>query len=243
MTIEYAVAQIMSRLTDWAGLPKYQLERRVDIFLTPFLEPFIGGELGPSVKLVAPEFPVLSELLEAGSGADREQLSALTVNMDYLLWVAAPQPYWLLLELKTEETSFKPSQADIYAVARERGMPKLISDLKKVRKATAARHRWKYDRLLQRLPPPEQAGQPIKVNYLGPRALADRVTSRLFPGETADRKVHPQEPAKVVDRFHSLQDFASMPLAAAPEDVRALWPYVRDLLRAIDLASGVRAVK
>ena len=54
MSLDYSIASIMARLTDWSGFPKYQLERRVDMIRTnarqegrpddPLLEDFIGLE-------------------------------------------------------------------------------------------------------------------------------------------------------------------------------------------------------
>lgn len=63
------MASIIARLVDWSRFPKYQLERRIDIFLTPFLDSFISGELRSPAVLVAPEFPLLSDLRDRGAAA------------------------------------------------------------------------------------------------------------------------------------------------------------------------------
>jgi hypothetical protein len=240
MSLEYAVAQIMARLVDWAGAPKYQLERRVDIFLTPFLEMYLSRELKAPARLVAPEFPILSDLRAAGFAADRRTLSARTVNVDYLLWVEAPEPYWLMLELKTEQGSFEPEQAELYAVARERGMVSLIADIGMVQEKTEARHEWKYRRLLSRLPDAKVATNRIAVGYLGPAAMAEEVVRQVLPLEKCDRSIAREKPPAAVDLYLALQDFAGLSMEEVSADVRPLWPHVRDLLLAIDTASRVR---
>jgi hypothetical protein len=192
------------------------------------------------VRLVAPEFPILSDLRGAGARADRATLTARTVNLDYLLWVDSPNPYWMFLELKTDAGSFEPEQAELYAIARSRGMPDLIGDLTFVESRTAAQHEWKYRRLLSRIPSADDAGFPVVVAYLGPRAVEEDALKHVFPGEKADRIVHPQAPAKAVDHFFTLQDLARTPPEQVSLDVRPLWPYVRDLLHAIAPASHVR---
>jgi hypothetical protein len=215
MSLDYSIASIMTRLTDWSGFPKYQLERRVDIFLTPFLESFVTDELKRPAVLVAPEFPLLSDLREKGARASRQELSGRTVNADYLMHLPGDAPRWLFLELKTDTGSFDAEQADLYAIAKDRGMRELIEDLGLVFERTEKRHKRKYEKLRSAMA--ALAGndeEPILVAYLAPSVLRTKAE-------------------KAVDHFFSLESFAGQDFARIPPEHRGLWPYVRDLLRSI----------
>src|SRR5512133_2282554 len=86
MSLDSSIANLMARLSDWRGFPKYSLERRVDIFLTPFLESFIGWKLNAHATLVAPEFPLLASLKDLTPPEHgTKQWTAHTVNVDYLM--------------------------------------------------------------------------------------------------------------------------------------------------------------
>lgn len=216
MSLEYSIASIVTRLTDWSGFPKYQLERRVDIFLTPFLESFVSNELKRPALLVAPEFPLLAGLRDDGPGASRQKLSGRTVNADYLFHVPGSAPGWLLLELKTDAASFDAEQAALYGIAKQRGMPALVEDLGLVLELTEKRHKQKYEKLRSAIVSlAGGAEEPILVAYLAPPAL------------------RAQAEKAAVDHFFSLDAFAEQDFGKIPPEHRDLWPYVRDLLRAI----------
>lgn len=218
MTLDYSIASIMNRLAAWSGFPKYQLERRVDIFLTPFLESFVTAKLGRPAVLVAPEFPILADLRD-NPNRPRQQLSGRTVNVDYLFHLPGEMPGWSFLELKTDARSFDAGQALLYAIAKNRGMRELLEDLKHVRELTERCHRPKYEVLVSAMA--SLAGSldgPIRVAYLAPSALSRAV----------------QESG--VDHFFSLESFTDRDFAGIPSEHAALWPYVRDLLRSIGTA-------
>lgn len=243
MTLDHSIASIMTRLADWGGYPKYSLERRVDIFLTPFLEGFVRGQPGfldAPVQLVAPELPVLSDLREKGPFAEREDLTARTVNVDYLLRIGGSKPAWLFLELKTDPGSFDGEQADLYALAKTRSMKRMVEDLHYVRKKTEARHRPKYDKLIDTLPPAGECNQAVRVAYLAPHLVRDDADAHWWIRPPAMAAL-PGVPDKVktVDHFFSLEDMAEQAIGTIPPEHRALWPYVRDLLRSITKSSRV----
>ncbi len=230
MSLEHSISAIMNRLSDWSRFPKYQLERRIDIFLTPFLEAFVGAQLGGKATILAPEFPLLASLRPAKKSdllgqppPPEEKPKALTVNVDYLLRFerAAQQPAWVFLELKTDSRSFDPDQAALYLVARERGMSLLLEDIQFVRSRPSA-PKAKYATLQASLPAPDQAAPPILVAYLGPSSLA--ATATRWTDEAGRR----------IDHFLSLSDFASMPDARIDPADRELWQLVAKLLRSID---------
>jgi hypothetical protein len=221
MSLDYSIATIMGRLANWSGFPKYQLERRIDIFITPFLERYFSRKLGGDALLVAPEFPLPRRLAEEVP-VGKEDADALTVNVDYLLHVAraagAPSA-WVFLELKTDAGSFKPRQDRAYRRARDEvGMVSLRAELTDVRDASK-KHHAKYDRLIRHL---ERLGfddDRIEVAYLAPEP------SGGFPDRESEENF---------TRYFSLADFAAQPTGRVVHEHRELWAYVRDILRTLD---------
>lgn len=43
MPLDASVTESLSRIEEWRGFPKYALERRLDIFLTPYLTSYVGA--------------------------------------------------------------------------------------------------------------------------------------------------------------------------------------------------------
>jgi hypothetical protein len=184
MAPDLTFKEIFARLEDWSRFPKYQLERRIDIFLTFFLVPFFQREaqllrgasgVKAEVELVAPEFPLLSQirdLLAARSGtrgpADLSRVDARTVNADYLLYRRSPHPAWLLVELKTDAGSFEKDQLQRYEAARDFGVAELCRHLtEKVLVKTDDKK--KYRHLLDRLSAfPTALDEPVEIVYLAP---------------------------------------------------------------------------
>ena len=225
MSLEYSVASLMARLADWSGFPKYQLERRVDIFTTPFLEPFLSDRLGGDVVLVAPEFPLPRRFATKGP-VKEEDPDAQTINVDYLLHVARPagqQSAWVFLELKTNFRSFRKRQDLAYERARDKGMEWLRADLPRVRRASK-KHHGKHEHLEARLARLGFGDDRIELVYLAPAPLGG---------------FQPKEGENPI-RYFSLAEFAAQPTAQIAPEHRDLWPYVRDLLRSIEAAPRVR---
>ena len=230
---------LAQRLISFAKFPKYSLERRVDIFLVPFLEPFVKMRAGREARLVAPEFPVLSDLRDMGPFADprSDRLTRRTVNVDYLFRLSGGTggpPEWLFLELKTDAASFDEDQADVYAIARLRGMQRLRTDIDFVLEKTDFEE--KYDHLRRALPGPETDVEPIRIAYLAPGSLRQRVSKHVYPRTPAQRDALPKvEPARTVDDplFFPLGELAAMPDALVPREFEPLWPTVKSLLAAI----------
>ena len=141
-------------------LPKYQFERRVDIFVNVFLADVLTALFGGTYQLVVPEFPLKKD--------DNHQ----STNVDYLLFHTTPQgdENWVFLELKTAAGSIGQEQLDIYRRSVERGMPALMRDLPLLRERTKARA--EYDELSRRLATfPHD--RPIEIVYLAPVAMSE----------------------------------------------------------------------
>ena len=151
--------QMLATLVEFKALPKYQFERRVDIFLVPFLPDILRTVLnveGP-IELVAPEFPL--------KRASNNQ----STNADYLLFDHTPgKERWILFELKTDDRSLSATQMEAYRRAMEVGMPQLARDVHQIRKASKQGR--KYARLVERLEG-YPTDRPLHLVYLSPGAL------------------------------------------------------------------------
>lgn len=228
MSLEYSIASLMSRLADWSGFPKYQLERRVDIFLTPFLESFLSWALKGHAQLVVPEFPIPSVLRQRELRLGEEPPNALTANADFLFHLTregAPQSVWLFLELKTDPLSFKDDQLLLYRRACGRTMATLIADIERVEGATTTRHEQKYAKVLGAVRSVARPGDPVELAYLTPTS-----TGRAESPADSERP----------DHFLTLGQFATLPDALVPKEHRELWPHVRDLLLQVE---GMRTAR
>jgi hypothetical protein len=226
MSLDTSISDIRQRLLTWAAFPKYQLERRVDIFLTPFLECFLRDRLRGSVALVAPEFPLLARLKGAPAKPGARSPGQQTVNVDYLLHVTRKAPAesaWVFLELKTDGGSLKPDQHRAYASARDVGMRELRKQLGGVKKAS--RKPGKYSALIRHLDDQGLDTDRIEIVYLTPEPHAPFL-----------KEPKRENPTTVF----SLKDFASQSTARIPVEHRDLWSHVKKLLLGIESSAGAR---
>jgi hypothetical protein len=162
---EEALAAILADLRRWAGLPKYSVERRLDLFLAPFIPMYLADKLGcpGQVELVVPELPL------------RHGDNFQTVNADYLLLRKGAVRTWFLVELKTDPASVEEAQARLYAAAAAPadGRPafrKILDDLPLVMKhcqRTALKEKYRtLIRYLEAFRTFEEA--PVRVFYVSP---------------------------------------------------------------------------
>ncbi len=234
---------VFDRLGEWALFPKYQLERRVDIFLTFFLEDFFAREARllkdprqeeASVALVAPEFPILSRIEDprvwearASRGAKPKDLKASTVNADYLLYRSSPDPAWLLVELKTDSGSIEEEQLRRYQRAQDFGIEELVRHIEEWVKPNSDDEE-KYGHLLTQLGEfPVARNDRIDVVYLAPSFPIEKGSDRLKYGVL--RAWEWSEPAvdqRSAPRFHPLSNLQKIgPFAPA-----ALWDPLSELI-------------
>jgi len=150
--------EVFDTLVSNKALPKYQLERRVDIFVSLFLPEILSQLLDGDVLMVAPELPI------------KERKSNRSKNADYLL-LDRKAKRWLLVELKTDSSSVSAKQIQVYRDAVRRGMPALVDDVRAIRKAARGAHRKKYDALLELLEA-HPADLPLELVYVAPVSLA-----------------------------------------------------------------------
>lgn len=166
MSLDASVEALFTQLDGFRQLPKYALERRIDLFLSLFLEEFLSTRWEAPVSLVVPEFPI------------KEEENNRSCNVDYLLRRLGQKPAWVFLELKTSADSVDTAQLERYRAAREYGMRGWRKDLLHIRDAVSgnAPRKRRYNVLLEQL---AKAGAwqeehehpiPIEVVYLAPRS-------------------------------------------------------------------------
>jgi hypothetical protein len=237
MSLEHSIQDIVDRLADWGGFPKYSLERRVDIFLTPFLASFLGWKLNGEATLIAPEFPLLASRKDSSPPPpDSAEWTAHTVNVDYLLYLRRLVPResaWLLVELKTDGSPCRDKQDLTYWNAIQGPMSDLLADIDRVAERTAQRHEPKYLKLKAALAAGDTSTERLELAYLGPRPKNQPKPS--FLADTA-----PEDDRRDRVHFLSLGALANQPDEVVPPEHRALWRHVKRLLEHIEPDEHVR---
>ena len=154
---------LLKLLSENSRYPKYQHERRIDLFLNFYLSSILAKYFNVRVDTIIPEFPLKKESSQAST------------NVDFLAYSDASKIVFFV-EIKTDDSSFKESQLDCYCRATEQSWRKLVEDIVKIRKATAARHRKKYDYLLSKLQ--SMAPEVMRIVYIGPECVRKKVVER-----------------------------------------------------------------
>ncbi len=201
MSLSQSVEVLFQQLDSFRGFPKYALERRLDVFVSLFLEEYLSTRFEAPVRIVAPEFPL------------KRKEDFQSTNVDYLLRREGPRPAWLFLELKTSAGSIDKAQLALYREAKERGMRDWRKDLMAIHercRSDAARSE-KYDVLLKALASAGawQQELPIEVVYLSPPSRAFEASGFQEWG-----------------RWLPLEEFARW----QPRRHAELWEHVRKLL-------------
>jgi len=148
------------------GYPKYQHERRIDLFVNYFLPAILDAAFGSPIDLVVPEFPL------------KKVSSKQSTNADYLAFSARDNLVFLC-EFKTTHRSFEQDQLERYYQAQEAGWPRILADVEEVSTSTAQQNEPKYRKLLDaiRAIPPDVT---FRVVYIAPeatRAMLDAAAS------------------------------------------------------------------
>ncbi len=196
----------MGNLRRWAKQPSYQLERRVDALLSPYLEAFLERRFGAGslVKLVTSEFPIPKELLLKGEAAQTAKRERRHVSADFLLLQRKPKPRWILLELKTDMGSRKDKEDKNYAAIGGATMEVVLNSLEDVKQTS--RFKDDYTLLVARVRALGHGKELIETHYLQPiRAGGDP------------------------SRVHTLREFADSRVGEGDE----LWTLLVKLLRGV----------
>ena len=180
------IAEIFERMDNWRNLPKYQLERRADIFFAVYLKTALEAKYNLKIKEeIIPEFPIHKATIDPSNQTHQ------SVNVDFLAF-SEDNKIAFLIELKTDLGSRRKSQDDYLIAAANKGLTKLIQGLIEIFPVTQKKR--KYFHLFKIL---EDAGI-IEL----PSQLQPKVFSKNMSGVGAlIRKVKiitPVEQSKVV---------------------------------------------
>lgn len=168
MAIDRNVKLILDFLREWSQLPKYSLERRIDVWLAPYLPRFLEDTLGGRFQLVMAEFPI------------KKPKNAQSVNADFLLHRQADpgrpgdRGAWILLELKTDGSSIDGRQLRRYMDAARNGagrrapMERMLDGIARIAARTEPLHASAYRRIHWRVRHAGDVRAPVQVWYVAP---------------------------------------------------------------------------
>lgn len=133
----HIIDKIFDNLDDWRNLPKYQLERRADIFFSIYLQEIFQKVLNEQLRTpIIPEFPLHLRTL-----GERE--TDQSVNVDYFA-INETGKRGYLIELKTENGSIRKAQDNYLKAAKDKGIYELLNGLKQIYKSTNAKQKYRY---------------------------------------------------------------------------------------------------
>jgi hypothetical protein len=125
--MERSIEQVFARLDRWRHLPKYQLERRADIFFSLYLPEVIEKHFGVEVEAeMIPEFPLQTEAA-----------NNLSNNVDYVL-LSEDRQSAFFVELKTTNASIGKKQLQYLRRTQEKSFAQYVRELVKVAATTGA---------------------------------------------------------------------------------------------------------
>ena len=154
------LTELMQLLARNGSYPKYQHERRIDIFINFFLADILKRKFGAVINTVIPEFPL------------KKEDSHASTNLDYLAYSEVSRTAYLV-ELKTDSSSFNEEQCRRYEAALERPWTDLLEEIECIKAHTEKRHRDKYEALLVKLR--EMSPERKALVYIGPVAIQDEL--------------------------------------------------------------------
>ncbi|MDE2860161.1 MAG: hypothetical protein OYI31_00505 [Chloroflexota bacterium] len=140
---EKTISDVFKLLDDWRHLPKYQLERRADIYFALFLPVVLKGRFNLNAEpAIIPEFPLRKATLGIDSKGEESK------NADFFAYSEGDEKV-LLVELKTDMKSRRDNQDDYLKTAKTKSLKELIEGVVCISKATT--DYGKYAHLLHRL--------------------------------------------------------------------------------------------
>ncbi len=159
------IAEIFAKMDNWRNLPKYQLERRADIFFAVYLKAALEAKYNIKIKEeIIPEFPIHKATIDPNNQTHQ------SVNVDFLAF-SEDNKIAFLIELKTDLGSRRKSQDDYLIAAANIGLTKLIQGLIEIFPATKIKR--KYFHLFKIL---EDAGIIELPSHLQPKVFSKNMS-------------------------------------------------------------------
>ncbi len=128
---------LVDLLEDNKKFPYYAAERRIDLFISYYIEHILTDYFNENVSFVAPEFPIKHKMSNQANKAD------LLCN-----FTCSKQP--IIVEIKTDKESFKSTQLDKY-LNSTKNWAHVIEGLPKIVERSKSDYRVKYFYLVQKL--------------------------------------------------------------------------------------------
>lgn len=141
------LANIFQKLTEWKKYPNYQMERRADIFFGFYMNEILSAKFGGNFDVILPEFPLWKERMRNPNNIDTSA-DMLSVKADYLCLDTTCMKA-VLVELKTDDGSVRPTQLEDMDAAASTELKILLEDLVDIRQRSSSKD--KYDVLLSEL--------------------------------------------------------------------------------------------
>lgn len=170
---QQAVERIFQNLTLWRNLPKYQLERRADMFFGLYVKDivkhFAGSEDLEFSDIIIPEFPIRKK------PKNNEETTRRTVNVDYVIFSIdriTKNKIAYFVELKTDMRSRNDVQDNYLNEVNEKDFLHFAEDLMDI--SSGSKQPDKYEFLFNCLKQsgvihPSHSGKvTIKVVYIQP---------------------------------------------------------------------------
>jgi len=232
MDAQQAVERAFQNLTLWRNLPKYQLERRADIFFSLYLKEIVESKLNESGKniellpVIIPEFPL------------RHGKANHTVNVDYVMFSKTLATVYLI-EFKTDMGSLREEQFEYLFQAKaivegndgeQSGFKKIVKDLCSVFGATSDKQ--KYFHLFNLLESEE----------LGLISMSPAIKEKLY----SERK---QGVGALIESIQVTKDITSceiiflQPARFSAEEIQAVKKYDLNTVKQITFGNVVNCLK
>ncbi|MBK9415311.1 MAG: hypothetical protein IPN61_18155 [Bacteroidetes bacterium] len=158
--------RVFKLLNNNSKFPKYQLERRVDIFINIFLEDILTNYFndGSKVNYICPEFPFKKD-------GNRQ-----STNVDYLCSKESDgNKEIIFVELKTDKRSFDSSQLEIYL--KNKNWNELFENIRKLGETKG--YREKYMLLINQLEENNfLASSKIRIVYISPLKIIGNIEAK-----------------------------------------------------------------
>lgn len=227
MNNSVAVEKIFQNLTLWRNLPKYQLERRADIFFSLYLKEIMDAKLSTHhnrVQLspvIIPEFPL------------RHGNEHHTVNVDYVMFSKSLSTVYLI-EFKTDMGSLRDEQFEYLFKAKKQieeaggGFEGILTDLCPVFKATGDKQ--KYFHLFHQL------------EELGLVSMPSGISDKLYP-KCRQGVSSLIDDIKVVKNITSCEIVMLQPTKFTEDNMKKVKSYDLNALHQITFADVVSCLK
>jgi hypothetical protein len=206
------IDELFDQLDNWRDLPKYQLERRVDIFFGIYLRRVLESKYNIHLKeTIIPEFPIHKATINP------DEKTHASVNMDYLA-LAANNTTAFFIELKTDMQSRRKKQDKYLKDAARAGVVKLLAGVIEIFEATNKKR--KYYHLLRILDDIGMIEIPEKIHLKFSSQRLRGITAiipeiKIISPEMRSRIVYVQPISNTEDAI-SFKEFAS--LLGEPKD-------------------------